>query len=102
MLRISRRRASAVVVLAAATASVTTALSSNASASVWSGNGGNPNFSTPGNWDSAPTTGSPLIFGGSINLNPFNDIAAGTVFGGITFNAGAGAFAITGNDLSPG
>src|SRR4051794_33125553 len=88
--------------LAAATAAVSAGLAQYVAASVWTGNGGNNNFSTGANWDTPASAGSALVFDGTNRLNPFNDFANGTAFGGITFNSTAGAFTLSGNDLSPG
>ncbi len=64
----------------------------------WSGGGANGNWSTPANWASgvAPVTSDSLVFAGSTVANT-NDFTAGTVFSGLTFSAGAGAFTLSGN-----
>ena len=73
----------------------------------WDGGGANDNWLTGANWDldTAPASNDVLFFGGSARLAPFNDFAAGSLFNGITFNAGAGAFTLSGLNgikLTPG
>ena len=58
-----------------------------ARASSWTGNGADNNFQTSANWDVAPSAGAVLGFAGINRLNPSNDFAADTAFGGITFLA---------------
>lgn len=43
-----------------------------------------------------------LFFDGSTGLSPNNDFTANTVFNGLTFNSGAGAFTLGGNDIKLG
>ncbi len=67
----------------------------------WTGGGTDANWSTVANWGgAAPVDGCDLVFAGSTGLNTTNDIAAGTQFGNLTFNAGAGAFILNGNSLT--
>jgi autotransporter-associated beta strand protein len=67
---------------------------------VWTGGGTDNNWSTSGNWGgTALLTGDTLVFGGTTQLASNNDTTAGTEYTGITFNAGAGAFVITGNAI---
>jgi autotransporter-associated beta strand protein len=71
-----------------------------AATDTWNGGGGDNNFKTPANWSGVlvPTPGDILAFDGSARFTPNNNFAAGTVFGGITFNAtAAGPFTISGN-----
>ena len=48
----------------------------------------------------APVATDSLFFGGTTGLTPNNNFAASTAFAGITFNAGAGAFVIAGNEIN--
>src|SRR2546423_1182525 len=93
------------MLLAAAAASV---IGLNRSAqcanATWSAAPAGSNWNAP-NWTtaSAPYTALPgdaLIFGTSSVTGLNNDFAAGTSFGGITFNSGASAFALSGNDIA--
>ena len=53
------------------------------------------------NWSGAAVqAGNDLFFGGSAGLNNTNDTTAGTIYSGINFNAGAGAFILNGNDIT--
>src|SRR5436190_24088639 len=75
---------------------------------IWSGNGGNANWSTVGNWGgSAPTSASTtdLTFAGSNNtgtaLIPLNqNIANPFQLNSLTFNATAGSFFLGGYPIS--
>ena len=79
------------------------ALAPSARADNWTGNGADNLWGTANNWDAgAPTTGSLLNFTGTNNLSTSNNIASGTVFGGITFDTSAGSFTLAGNSLTPG
>src|SRR4051794_27397431 len=68
----------------------------------WDGGGANDLFTTPLNWaaDVTPAPLDSLTFAGATRLTPSNNFAAGTAFGGITFDASAGAFTIGGNALA--
>lgn len=69
----------------------------------WNGGGANDLWSTGLNWGGlAPVAGDALFFGGSTRLTPDNDLAADTLFGGITFNSDAGAFVLSGNRITLG
>ncbi len=72
----------------------------------WDGGGTDNNWLAGANWDAdiAPASNDALIFDGSIRLGPVNNYAAGALFNGITFNAAAGAFTLSGAGLtiSPG
>ncbi len=70
--------------------------------SVWTGGGADDNWNTPSNWGSAPVAGANLQFGGTTRLNPVNNFATDTLFNSITFDAGAGAFNLTGNRIRLG
>jgi autotransporter-associated beta strand protein len=76
--------------------------------STWTGLGADNNWSTSGNWDVAPTFPTNLIFAGTTQLNPNNDLTGGS-FGvevgtnsgsAITFDAAAGAFTLGGNPIT--
>ena len=65
---------------------------------IWTGLGVNNNWSTNNNWNiKAPVPYDVLQFAGTTRLTPFNDLAVDTNLNGVAFNAGAGAFAISGN-----
>ncbi len=66
----------------------------------WTGGGGDNVWSDADNWGgTAPAASSALAFAGNMRVTNTDDIAAGTQFSGIIFNAGAGAFVLGGNDL---
>jgi hypothetical protein len=69
---------------------------------VWDGGGADDFWMTPANWigDVAPVAGAALQFAGPTRLGPTNNFAADTAFAGITFNAGAGSFALGGNGIT--
>jgi fibronectin-binding autotransporter adhesin len=68
---------------------------------VWTGEGNNNNWTTAANWGGAtPQANDPLVFDGTARLNNTNDFAAGVSFSGMTFNAGAGAFTLSGNSIT--
>jgi hypothetical protein len=52
--------------------------------------------------DTAPLATNSLAFAGAIRLTPNNNFATGTLFSGITFNAGASAFTLSGNAITLG
>jgi autotransporter-associated beta strand protein len=67
----------------------------------WSGNGADARWSTAANWGGgAAAANDELYFGGSSGLSNTNDLAADTPIDGVTFNAGAGPFALGGNALN--
>jgi len=71
----------------------------------WSSTTTNGSWSVAGNWTSgtAPVANDSLAFGattGTTTLN--NDITAATQFNGITFNVGASAYTLTGNQITLG
>jgi autotransporter-associated beta strand protein len=70
----------------------------NSSKSQWTGNGGNGNWSTAGNWTAAPSNTSSLIFSGTSQSIANNDVL--TNVGSITFDNTAGSFTFSGNDLT--
>ncbi len=68
---------------------------------VWNGLGGSPNWSNSGNWNNiAILPGDQLVFGSSTGTTTVNDFPAGTLFNGMQFNSGAGAFTLSGNSLA--
>jgi fibronectin-binding autotransporter adhesin len=69
--------------------------------STWTGGGVNNNWSTSGNWNTAPGFPSALLFAGSAQLTNNNDNTGITVEG-ITFDSAAGAFVLGGNDITLG
>jgi autotransporter-associated beta strand protein len=76
--------------------------SSQAATKTWDGGGPDNNWSSANNWstDVAPVPGADaLVFTGGARLSNTNNFAAGSVFGGISFDAGAGAFALAGNQI---
>jgi autotransporter-associated beta strand protein len=72
-----------------------------AGSSTWTGLGANNNWSTPGNWNSAPSSPAGLTFAGSTRLTNTNDLL-NLVATGITFDAAAGAFVLDGNAITLG
>jgi autotransporter-associated beta strand protein len=67
---------------------------------VWTGQGGDDNWTTAGNWDggAAPVAGDSLIFGpGAMQQTANDNFASGTLFGGIRFLDGG--YTLTGNNL---
>jgi fibronectin-binding autotransporter adhesin len=69
---------------------------------VWSGLNGDHQWMTGGNWvgGSAPVANNDVVFAGVADLIPFNNNTAATAFGSITFNNTAGAFNLTGNQIT--
>jgi len=67
--------------------------------SVWSGLGGDSNFSTAGNWSSGGVpSGTAVYFNGAVGGPALsNDLAAGTVFDGIRYGGSSGAYTINGS-----
>jgi len=65
---------------------------------IWVGLGSNNNWSNAQNWNiNVPKPYDILQFAGTTRLTPFNDLTIDTPYNGITFNAGAGAFTLSGN-----
>lgn len=89
----SRRAA---ILTAAASLAVLTA---PAATVTW--NGGAALWQTPTSWAGgvAPVAGDALVFAGTNNLASQNDFPASTNFLGLTFNADAGAFTLSGNGI---
>jgi len=69
----------------------------------WDGGGGDSSWGTALNWDddTVPTFPAALTFAGFTRLTPTND-QTGVTVNGITFAAGAGAFALGGNAVTLG
>jgi len=65
----------------------------------WSGGGAQASWTASANWDAAPSAKYGLRFGTAAGGTPSNDFAAGTVFSGLQFPSGAGAFQIGGNQI---
>ncbi|BCU78075.1 autotransporter-associated beta strand repeat-containing protein [Luteolibacter sp. LG18] len=76
-------------------------LPATAATKTWDGGGTNDTWLNGVNWNAntAPAANDTLVFGGTVRLTPVNDFAAGTVFTGLSFAAGAGAFNVTGNGI---
>jgi autotransporter-associated beta strand protein len=65
---------------------------------IWIGLGSNNNWSTSSNWNiRVPQAYDILQFAGTTRLTPFNNLTIDTPYNGIAFNAGAGAFTLSGN-----
>jgi autotransporter-associated beta strand protein len=65
----------------------------------WSGGGAQATWTTAANWDAAPSAKYALRFGTASGGSPSNDFAAGTMFNGLEFSSGAGAFVLGGNKI---
>lgn len=80
---------------------LTTVTSGNAATFFWIGGHPGGDWSRKQNWSgpNPPSAGSDLQFAGT-NTSNNNDFAAGTSFASITFNAGAGSFNLSGNQLT--
>ena len=99
-MKTTRTRTSARI-LAGSIAALLAAQSASATTIVWDGGGADANLLTAINWstDIAPVANDSLVFDGATRLAPSNNFTAGTVFNGLTFNAGAGAFTLSGNQI---
>ena len=73
----------------------------HAASRYWDGGGGDSDLATSLNWstDVAPVATDVLIFDGGTRLSPVSNFTVGTIFNGITFNSGAGAFTLSGNQM---
>ena len=70
---------------------------------IWTGGGSDANWSTDANWGgTAPAANDTLIFGGTAKLQSVNDFPDDTLFAGIIFSSGAGAFTLSGNRITLG
>src|SRR5690242_17989207 len=91
-----------VILAAAAMATVGLSRASSAATATWTGQGGDNNWKTLGNWSNGgvyvPVSGDALIFDGANRLSNTNNYTAGTLFGPLTFAAtAAGPFTLAGN-----
>ncbi len=72
----------------------------------WNGSGGDNNWGTAGNWTAGsankpPIAGDALFFDGLLQLNANNNFSApANTFNGLNFNVTAGAFTLTGNQIT--
>lgn len=67
------------------------------------GSGSNSNWSTKQNWGNQDLVAlDDLVFAGALRLSNTNDTGAGTTYNSITFNSGAGAFVLGGNQITLG
>ena len=96
---LTTRVSPAILLLAAATVF---ASQSHAANITWDGGGADANWATATNWgtDVAPIAADALFFAGTTRLSNTNNLTAGTAFAGVTFNAGAGAFVLGGNQVA--
>ena len=76
----------------------------HAQTATWTGGGVDDNWTSGANWagGTPPTAGNALGFGGTTRLTPVNNLTADTSFAGITFDAGAGPFTLSGNRITLG
>ncbi|HEV8607904.1 MAG TPA: autotransporter-associated beta strand repeat-containing protein, partial [Tepidisphaeraceae bacterium] len=90
------------ILLAACAAVLAGAAGASGAIQTWSGGGGDDKWTTGANWlgGTAPVANDALVFDGSVRLTPGNDFAAGTGFTGIGFAATAGAFTLSGNQVT--
>ncbi len=90
-------------VWAMATLGAALAWCASAGAQVWTGGGGNPNWSTAANWagGTVPASGpnTSVTFFGGVNLSPNQDIANPFVLNSLVFGVNAGAFTLNGHAL---
>jgi autotransporter-associated beta strand protein len=105
------RRASIIRLCLGGTAILSTAASAAAPISIWDGGSiDNALWSTADNWDTAPVTGSDLVFAGEIQLSCENDLdtdfETGTpatfAVNSIVFSENAAGFYLTGRPLDLG
>jgi autotransporter-associated beta strand protein len=66
----------------------------------WTGGGADGNWQTAANWNTLPAAGHTLAFATTTRLSNTNNFPANTSFGGLMFNAGAGAFTLGGNAIT--
>lgn len=85
--------------------SITSSVFAATGTDTWTGTAGDNNWATAGNWtgvNAPPAAGDTPAFGaqgaGGLTLN--NNLTAATSYLGLTFNAGAPAFTLTGNSLT--
>jgi autotransporter-associated beta strand protein len=73
-----------------------------ASSYLWTGGGTDNNWTDAANWGGAAPTGQPLdnlYFGGASRLNPVADTLNPWQLNNISFDSGAGAFTLSGNQI---
>jgi len=101
MAKSTRTRRNYTLLLAAAAASTGLVKGAQGANLTWTGGSlASDNWSDASNWGGAtPNLNDNLFFGGTTRLTPNNDGFAGYNFGGITFNAAAGAFVIGGQGI---
>ena len=69
--------------------------------SKWTGGGANVNWSTAVNWGGSAIAANDYVeFAAAAGASTNNDLAAGTQFGNVTFDAGAGAYILNGNAVN--
>src|SRR5262245_53800079 len=73
-----------------------------AATATWDGGGADDFTATPQNWaaDVTPVPLDALVFAGATRTTPSNNLAAGTIFKGITFDATASSFTLSGNQIA--
>lgn len=87
--------------LSAACVATGLVIAQSVTAQTWNGGGADNNWTNAANWGgTAPVATNNLTFAGDTRLGPVNNFTAGTVFGNITFAAGAEAFTLTGNSFA--
>src|SRR5688500_14653057 len=96
------RNRKALLGASAVAASLLAAGVSHAAAATWDGGGGDDFTNTAANWasDLTPAALDALVFDGAVRTTPDHNIAAGTVFRGLTFAAGAAPFTLSGNGIT--
>ena len=67
---------------------------------IWNGQGSDNNWSTAANWSRPAAVGEALYFATSSQTSPANDFPAATVFSGLTFQADAPAYSLSGNAIA--
>lgn len=73
-----------------------------AAVKTWDGAAADNNWQSGQNWnaDTAPAAEDQLVFAGTLRPSPVNNYPAATLFNGITANAGAAAFNLSGNAIT--
>ncbi|EDY17940.1 autotransporter-associated beta strand repeat protein [Chthoniobacter flavus Ellin428] len=66
----------------------------------WVGGGADGNWQTAANWNTPSAAGHTLSFAGTTRLSNTNNFPTNTSFADLMFNAGAGAFTLTGNAIT--
>ncbi len=88
--------------LLSAAASLTVISTLPAAVKTWDGAAVDNNWQSGQNWnaDTAPTADDQLVFAGTVRPSPVNNYPAATLFNGITANAGAATFTLSGNAIT--